>query len=169
MRFLLVFSFSVLTLSVYLYKYLSVDLIEHCEIEKCPFCFGTDLCELFLNSKINLIENNLIEFISNRVGVKNVFYAELFEKKIILKKLAHTVDLKDFDKTICKNCEFIDYTNEILNVLNRENESISNFKLCSETESILFLQEIISENNLKQVWTILKINAEPLLLKVLKT
>lgn len=166
-------SITAVVLSVFIYKHLQVDLIDYCELEKCPFCYGTDLCELFLNLNINLTEDNLNEFITNRFSVKNVLYARLFKEKIVLKKLAHSSELNEFDRNICtaEYCNFnsINYTEEIINILSRKSKEISNFKVCSETAAIAFLQEISSpsfEDNLIHLWTTIKINAEPLLLQV---
>lgn len=169
--------------SAFVYKCVKVDLVQQCELEKCPFCYGTDLCELFLSFKINIFEDSLSEFIANRFGVKNVFYAELFGKKIVLKKLAHSNELKCIDESICldnnltKNCDLNsiktnqNYTLQILNNLmsDKQDVIIKNFKVCSKATAFVFIENFTSslnEDNLKHIWTTLKINAEPLLLQV---
>lgn len=165
-------SFSVVVFSIILYEYLKVDLIEQCELEKCPYCYGTDLCKLFFNSSINLVDDSLIELITNHFSVKNVFYAEMYQEKIVLKKLAHTNELQQLDEIVSvqfsKNY-IVNFTKEILNILTVKRKDVSTFKVCSESDAVVFTQEILStitEDNLKHIWTILQINVEPLLLQV---
>lgn len=174
-----VVSLSVLVISVLLSKYLNVNLIEQSELNTCPYCYGTDLCEL-LESKIKLVDDSLSEFFANRFSVKNVFYAELFEEKIVLKKLASAYELRQLDETICRNftnpCNLNlikderNFTDEILNSLTTNTQGVvADFKVCSEATASVFLQEILSSRNerdLKHIWTTLQVNAEPLLLQV---
>lgn len=174
-----VVSLSVLVFSVLLNKYLNVDLIEQSELKKCPYCYGTDLCEM-LNFKIKLVDDSLSEFIANRFSVKNVLYAKLFEEKIVLKKLARAYELQQLDQAICsdftKPCDLNliqdnrNFTDEILNSLTAKTQDVvADFKVCSKAAASVFLQEILSstnERNLKHIWTILQVNAEPLLLQV---
>lgn len=172
-------SLSVLVISALLYKYLKVDLIEKSDMEKCPYCYGTDLCELFLDFKVNIADDSLHEIIINRFSVKNVFYAKLFEQKIVLKKLAHAHELQKLDETICvnfqKRCDLNlikdnrNFTSKILNTLTAKSQDVTSFKVCSKTSALVFLQEIslsATADNLKHIWTTLQVNAEPLLLQV---
>lgn len=175
-------SFSVLVLSVVLYKYLKIDLIKYCEREKCPYCYGTDLCEFFTNNTVNIVDETFTKFFTNRFSVKNVIYAELFGENVVLKKLVHTKQLLEFDELICtdnklgKGCnislvnDYHNYTDKILEVLNTKNRQLAAFKLCSEKGANVFAYEIFSKyktpEELKHVWTALKLNVEPLLLEV---
>lgn len=183
-----VFSVGLVAVGIVLYKYLKVDLIEQCESDKCPYCYGTDLCELFQTNKITLSEDTLAKFFTNRFSVKNVFYAKLHDENIILKKFAHAEELEEFDNTICtsnsleKGCNLSlitdshNYAEAILSVLTTtSSDYVNNFKICSESSAAAFIQEITSyptksstEENLKHIWTSLKLSAEPLLLKVMK-
>lgn len=165
----LIFSLSVIVVSFVLYKYLKIDLIKHCELEKCPYCYGTDLCELFVNGNIKIYEDTLTKFFINHFSVKNVLYAKLFEESIVLKKLAHASELQKFDDKNNRGNNR-NFSDEILKSLTTKNQQVSNFKVCSKTAAVAFAQKFFShsstEENLKHIWTILSLNVEPLLLKV---
>lgn len=172
-------SSSVIALGIVLFEYLKVDLIKLCELEKCPYCYGTDLCELVLKNVIKVREDTSMTFLTNHFSVKNVIYATLFDDNIILKKLAHLEELEKLDKTICpeENCNLTlisynrNYTQEIFDILTTEHKDIvKNFKVCSKTAAAAFLKEVSShfleEKKLTHIWTLLNLNVEPLLLKV---
>lgn len=174
-----------LMLSVFVYRHLKINLVDLCDLSKCPYCYGTDLCVYFKNGDVTLVTDSLDSLIFNYVNTKNVYLAKFHNKSVIIKKLAHDKEISEFDDLLCterglgSDCsvseihDVFDYKSELVMFLNHS-EYLSNFKTCSEDATMLFLDlilrnkpENVSEDiYMRQVWTILKLNVEPLLLQV---
>lgn len=173
-----IFSVGVLIVSVVFYKYLRIDLIELCDLDKCPYCYGTDLCGLFQDGKVTLSMSTPVKIFSNHFSAKNVFYGKCFNEHVVLKKLAHENELREFDEVVCNinnletecNLSVINdthsYKQEVLNLLNDKNRQVVSLKVCSEPAAAALMGEFVSQHDLKTVWTLLMVNAEPLILKV---
>ncbi|XP_057326426.1 divergent protein kinase domain 2A isoform X1 [Microplitis mediator] len=173
---------------------LSPDLIELTELSKCPACYGTCACaKIFSNSfKIDFL--NFYTILSHLFAAKNVFYGSIGKTKIVFKKLAHDQELKLFDDMICENenlshlcvnvnknhndidCDVnkIDYLSLIKSEVSL-NISNANAKLvlCPNTnhlENLLNLSQnyTFSNNDYIYLWTLIKINPEPIILKILR-
>lgn len=155
------------------------------DIDKCPFCYGNNLCALFDNNQISFDNLTFFEKISNIINIKNVYYASYNQTKVILKKLGHNYELDNVDKTICKNhltencppystCYTEDFTTNIIEYLLRDTKNIPvNLKLCSlatinkYTDVIFALNSHLNISVMSaNIWTTLLANAEPLLLQV---
>ncbi|KAJ8975998.1 hypothetical protein NQ317_006295 [Molorchus minor] len=84
------------------------------------------------------------------------FFAEFEGKKVVLKKLAHTSELKELG-------HFSGDFNEIKNKL--VSDSSEHFKICNIDTAELFLQKLIPRDP-QNIQTILYVNAEPILLEM---
>lgn len=169
-----------------LYYYISYPIFDICEFEKCPYCYGIDQCEQFIDNKITLKTDSVVTFIRNYVSVKNVFLASASggANTVILKKLGHDGELNNLDKLVCSEisydnmCNFsvkhdvFNYTEKIVTFLNNASE-FRNFRSCSENTSDVFVKSIFQTGNtvvhdsrITNIWTILQVNVEPLMLQV---
>lgn len=181
-----VFLLSIATVFVGIFYYYTTDsILDMCELEKCPFCYGIDQCELFQQNKITLKTDSFLTFIYNHISVKNVFSAKLGSDNVILKKLGHSAELSSLDKLVCSEisrdnfCNFsenphsLNYTDKVITFLNNAID-FKNFKTCSEDTSVLFINSVlktisngvVNDTYMKNVWTILQVNVEPLMLRV---
>ncbi|XP_045601998.1 divergent protein kinase domain 2A [Procambarus clarkii] len=76
-------------------------------LHTCPACYGQTLCSHLLHdeysstTKIQLTGFSTWK-IMNFFNVKNVYYGESAENSVVLKKLAHDSELKEFDSNLCK-------------------------------------------------------------------
>ena len=83
-------------------KYLlKIDLSNHkvLEIEKCPACYGDDLCPEFIHGNIEISNQNFWTVVFN---AKNVYFGLYKGHDVVLKKLAHTKELETFDRKLCE-------------------------------------------------------------------
>ncbi|XP_076046562.1 divergent protein kinase domain 2A isoform X2 [Oratosquilla oratoria] len=81
---------------------------EFLELDTCPACYGQTLCHDFPllgkhRNKASFIELDFYSGLkpTKLVNVKNVYYAKWGHNFIVLKKLAHDSELKEFDQTLC--------------------------------------------------------------------
>lgn len=156
------------------------------DIEKCPFCYGDNLCALFDNNEISFSNLTLSEKICNMVNMKNVYLANYNHVKVVLKKLGHTWELAKIDNIICKDqydencppyfdCYDMDYTFKITEYFLTDNEDFpKNMKLCSLSTIHQFMDNIFSFYShcntsvmTANIWTLILANSEPLLLQVI--
>ena len=72
---------------------------EVLEIEKCPACFGEDLCPEFFHGTIQLKDFALWQSLFNE---KNIYFGHYKGKDVVLKKLAHDKELLKFERRICE-------------------------------------------------------------------
>lgn len=190
----------ILALSNSLYFYLKLDEI-HINDESflnklsCPLCYGEDMCSsLETNSKYPIsLESEFLNtyFVQSLFNVKNVFKGieNYTNKKIILKKLAHDSELKEFDDNE-HNCllriesepclsnlaiynrtlltKRIDFTSfqAFVNYLNIESMKCASQRLMNLTFKTdpEFSQNYFNKNLM--ILTTLKLNIEPIILRV---
>ncbi|XP_042864550.1 divergent protein kinase domain 2A-like [Penaeus japonicus] len=98
----------VITLIFFYGWYQKVDDIV--DLETCPACYGQTLCSTLVGHQEPLSERlQLTSFskwkILNLVNVKNVYYGEMRDMPVVLKKLAHSSELREFDERVCKVAE----------------------------------------------------------------
>ncbi|KAK5647104.1 hypothetical protein RI129_005568 [Pyrocoelia pectoralis] len=138
-------------LSMLLYKFINLNLHSVCEIDKCP---TPNLC----SENIRLQSNSFVEFFSNYFGVKNIFYG-LYNnnQKVVIKKLRRYLEL---NKLLKNDGDLYD----------KMSKSNANFKMCSAKLFARFFDLVVAENPaMESYWlSVLSINAEPLVLQVLK-
>lgn len=160
------------------------------ELHKCPICFGTSACEY--SHEVDIILNDLHSIFSYYLGVKNVFFGSFNENKVVLKKLAQSSELNEFDKMLCENansshvCSFnIPVKDSIFNInfreliekqvsLDFERDNFNRLSLCPSVEHLNNLLRYVYQNNKDidpkvldiNIWTLTVLNPEPLILQV---
>ncbi|XP_074112721.1 divergent protein kinase domain 2A isoform X2 [Cotesia typhae] len=163
------------------------------ELSKCPACYGTTACAKIFDSDLSFEFYDLFTTLSHLFAAKNVFYATLEGTRVVLKKLAHNNEFYLFDRMICEskklkhlcidninknnNVEIFDeeyylslIVSEVsLNVINGNSKLI----LCPTTghlKNIFNLSQNYTfyENDYINLWTLIKINPEPIILQILK-
>ncbi|KAF2898964.1 hypothetical protein ILUMI_07225 [Ignelater luminosus] len=161
-------------------RIINYPLINLCALEKCPFCYGTDLCDEFENGKFEFKISSFENVIANLFSVKNVYYAIYKNRSVVLKKLAHDYELDELDQFIHENYVGSRISNkDILEILYPKgdlignNYVVENFHLCTHKTAENFFQQIkwYEDPNevIEQVWYTIKVNVEPLLLKILSS
>lgn len=173
---------------LYWYIYTTPILPDKCETEKCPYCFGMESCDLFQSDDIKLSSNSFRMIVNNYFSIKNVYRAnDGDDNRFVLKKLGDYGEFLDLDHLIClKNnmptdCKItnvvndaVDYYGAIKEVLVNDGSSkINKLKICSEVLIDDLIEYYFRKTNckiredcLKNLWTILQINPEPLILMV---
>lgn len=178
---------AILLLSTILHYYVTNGYNVKLEIEKCPFCYGTNLCPAFENLEINFDDLSYSDTFFNLLNTKNVYISNYNTRKVILKKLAHDSELNDIDKKICTSKNLTedecppfpesknDYTNRIIEFLSNENNTIvMNLNICSRSTLEKFINVVFAHYAhlntsymTANIWTTLLANAEPLFLQVI--
>lgn len=125
---------------------------------QCPFCYGTNLCKDVV--RITLQYNTFTSIFNNLLSVKNIFFAEFDRKAVVLKKLGHDSELKQITKSQTIDEEFL------LNYLD-DGSSSKGLKTCNRNVSKIFIKNM-KGFELEEIWTILQVNAEPLILTILQ-
>lgn len=157
------------------------------EQHKCPVCYGVSACHDIY--KINLLWHDINAIISHLFDVKNVFFATYNQSKVVLKKLAQSSELKAFDVTFCKilhleyPCSNVpldryvaDFYNHIKETLTSDfsKDDTSRLRLCPTIQHFDDLFHNVHLNNkhiaptqyLINLWTLVSLNPEPLILQV---
>ncbi|XP_037075874.1 divergent protein kinase domain 2A-like [Pollicipes pollicipes] len=73
------------------------------ETTKCPVCFGDTSCFMLHSSNMHVVKLTGLSKVSlfNYINVKNVFYGKYKGSDIVLKKLAHDAEFRQFDQLVC--------------------------------------------------------------------
>lgn len=141
--------------------------------ENCHFCYGFTSCHLLDINELTFDHSDLSAIFSNYFGSKNVYFVKRRNKKMVFKQLASDAELQEFDEISFKfrNKNDIDFLTYIKKVVSTDmNDTNSKLRLCPNTKNInLLFQNRLSNNSFsyKIVWTLLKINPEPLILQVM--
>eukprot|EP00058_Branchiostoma_floridae_P007590 XP_002593078.1 hypothetical protein BRAFLDRAFT_72848 [Branchiostoma floridae] len=69
--------------------------------DKCPACFGTDLCEEFENGKILFKYSSRLRIL-DIFNIKNVYFAIYEGMEVALKRLGHNSEFDQLDRWICE-------------------------------------------------------------------
>lgn len=160
-------------IGILLNYYTNFSLLDKCELDKCPYCFGEDYCFHFQSDMIKLEQSTFQSVFNNYFSVKNVYSAHVNNKHLIMKKLGSNDDFNLLDN-LNEQSDSNNYEPEIKDyLLITNNHQVKAFKVCSEAivDDIIqfYLQETkckYKQNCLKNLWTILQINPEPLMLMV---
>lgn len=160
------------------------------ELHKCPACYGVSACHNI--HKVTILWNDVHTLLSFLFGIKNVFFGIYNGNKIVLKKLAHSSELKTLDITFCNilhlqypcsnistevlNKHAADFDEHIKKAITSEfsNDDSSRLRLCPTIQHLNDLfYNIRPKNNhtdptehLINLWTLIFINPEPLILQV---
>lgn len=159
MKYGLIVAMLAASIAVYLRIFKSV--ISLTDYSKCPLCYGTKLCSDIEHEKIKLEYNSFSDFFYNVFSVKNVYFGSYNNnQKVVLKKLGHQNELDQIQTTLSK---FTDET-LILEKMLTDNK----LKICTAKTAKAVLGKLTENYTLMEIWTILHINAEPLILTLLK-
>lgn len=157
------------------------------ELHKCPACYGVSVCHDI--HKVNLLWNNINAIISHLFGVKNVFFGTYGQSKVVLKKLAHSSELKALDVALCSklhlgypcsNIPLDRYAADFYDLIRKtitsdySKDDTSRLRLCPQIGHLDDLFYNVHLNNelidptqyLINLWTLVSINPEPLILQV---
>lgn len=158
------------------------------DLNRCPACYGVSVCPELYSNQIILESGH---HWSRLFNAKNIYYGfTKSNKRVVLKKLAHDWELKEFDSNLCstwklkRNCR----PSDLLNVSKIEEKIIQMVQynltwpdteprkglvLCPYAYSIFDLIQPMMKNkkssvqsDLVNLWTMLSINPEPLVLQV---
>ncbi|XP_059055922.1 divergent protein kinase domain 2A [Achroia grisella] len=176
--------------SVLLFGDLKTPRIMHLtELETCPACYGISVCPELYSNQIILESSHRWMGIFN---AKNIYYGfTKSNRRVVLKKLSHDWELKEFDSKICKewhlkhNCKPIHLLNasnmnEKIIELVQYNLSFPDMEprkglvLCPYAYSIYDLVQPVLNNkksnyrsDMINLWTMLSINPEPVILQII--
>lgn len=168
--------------------------LRNAEVESCPACYGLDMCSAVSNQDIDYYcpRFGAFSFIS-LFGVKNVHFAcSQSYGDIVMKKLGHTSELYLLDEKACnavgqsRDCDFhllahptFDVEKKIGEVVRyKENLESDGFGmiLCPNTKNLKELlsgfmlddngTSVLNSIVLANIWTIVNINPEPVIMKV---
>ncbi|XP_043254568.1 divergent protein kinase domain 2A-like [Colletes gigas] len=167
------------------------DVDHLIELHKCPACFGTSACNDI--RKVDITPYDSYSAFSYFFGVKNVFFGFLDGNKVLLKKLAHSTELNEFDRMLCENKNFAHIcTRDLEKLYNETNinfyelvvqevtldftkDNLSRLRVCPNTQRLSNLLQHIYLNNKHvdskildiNIWTSIVLNPEPLILQIL--
>lgn len=165
------------------------DIASFVDDKKCPACYGIELCPEFYAGDI-VFYKDFQSSLSHYVNAKNVYSAKYKKAggSVVLKKLGQDWELKSLDSKACQmfgsrsDCNFdnltkIDLWDDIIRMVEfygrHGNVYQTGLTLCPTTDGIFELLKPYEVNNthgekilLANVWSILSINPEPILLKV---
>lgn len=169
-------------------SYLSVTHLA--EIHKCPACYGVSLCHNI--HKVNLLWHDLNIILFYLFGDENVFFGTYNQNKVVLKKLARSSELEAFDIAYCNklqleypcssvskeklNRHIPDFNDHIKKIITSDfsKDDSRRLRLCPTTQHIddLFYNIYINYKHINpaeyliNLWTLVSINPEPLILQV---
>lgn len=158
------------------------------DLDRCPACYGITVCPELYSNQI-MLESHRWGSIFN---AKNVYHGYTkSNRRVILKKLAHNWELKDFDLKLCSFWN-LQHTCRPINLLNLSNvndkiieavtfnlswpdiEPRKGLVMCPYAYSYSdFIQPVLNNGNsnykvdMLNVWTMLTINPEPIILQVI--
>ncbi|XP_044750417.1 divergent protein kinase domain 2A-like isoform X1 [Coccinella septempunctata] len=162
-----------LAIILYIVSMFKHPLIEKCEVDKCPLCYGTNMCDSMNNSEIELDFSSFDRVFNNLFSVKNVFYGKFKDSEVVLKKLGQDEELVKV-LTMVKTLSTSKYRDFLVNSVldtfyKKDNVNVKDFHVCN-LETAEYLLEYLYQKGLtlEQIWTIKQVNVEPLLLKVFK-
>ncbi|XP_074032779.1 arrestin 1 isoform X2 [Leptinotarsa decemlineata] len=147
-------------LSILIFSSKIKRIMELCHLDACLYCYGDDMCQDVEKNLITLTYDSVTDIIYNLVSVKNVFFAKYKDKKVVLKKLEDESDMEQ-DKSVIGSLNL-----EVLRSMSvGTNNYLSPFCVC-DNETFEVLLGNIKYKTFEHVYTLLRINAEPVLLQI---
>lgn len=159
------------------------DALALAELDSCPACYGVTMCPAFMARRVSLTWS--VANLLNLAGAKNVFLASLRDdgdRVVVLKKLGHDHELAALDAALCGRGGSCHVGEAVLRVSDLYTAVESALRaeegrgvvLCPSAVNLdKLLGKVLSRNKgvsrrtvLANVWTLLNINAEPLVLQV---
>ncbi|XP_023951413.1 divergent protein kinase domain 2A [Bicyclus anynana] len=157
------------------------------DLNRCPACYGVTVCPELYSNQITLDSNQW-----NMFNAKNIYngYTKS-NRRVVLKKLAHDWELKEFDDSLCKkwrlkqDCKAIQLLNisnvdeKLLKIVEYnltwpDTEPRKGLVMCPYAYSLYdFIQPLLNnkregfKSEMINVWTMLSINPEPIILQVI--
>ncbi|XP_026826615.1 deleted in autism protein 1 homolog isoform X2 [Ooceraea biroi] len=158
------------------------------ELHKCPACYGISACRDI--HEVDLLWHDRKAIFSHLFGVKNVFFGTYNRSKVVLKKLAHSFELNAFDVALCEKLDFnypcsnipldrftVDFYHLIEKTITSDfsKDDSSRLRLCPIVYHLDDLLHNVYLNNknvdstefLINLWTLVSVNPEPLILQIL--
>lgn len=156
-------------------------------LHRCPACYGISVCPELYSGQISLDWDTW----AGLFNAKNIFYGiTKSNRRVVLKKLAHNWELKEFDSKICQtfnltnNCKpkhLMNVTNidELLlkmvqyNFTSLSTEPRKGLVICPYAFSLYdLIHPVLHSKDIQtdmiNIWMMLSINPEPIILQVLK-
>ncbi|XP_060518069.1 divergent protein kinase domain 2A-like isoform X1 [Cylas formicarius] len=142
------------------YYWTDLYVINLCEIDSCPVCYGEDLCHRIENKEFHLRMSSILDFVYNFISVKNVYFARFNDIDVVIKKLAHQSDLNRVNRKMIDTIDSdLTRVNFLVNTVKRD------FQVCDSESAQTFL-EVIQFKKSSHLDTLLSVNVEPLLMEV---
>lgn len=163
-------------------------VINLTDLDRCPACYGVTVCPELYSNQIILEPHRW----TNIFNAKNIYYGYTrTNRRVILKKLAHNFELKDFDSKLCSIWNLKDTCSpkSLLNLSNvnekiiqavafnlswQDIEPTKGLVMCPYVYSYSDLIRPVLKNGngnykaeILNIWTMLTINPEPIILQVL--
>lgn len=183
----------IFSISFYCYSLLFGDpklptIMKLTNVQRCPACYGLTVCQELYSNEISLETNGWY----NIFNAKNIYYGYTkSNRKVVLKQLAHDWEFKNFDLKFCKrwklnrNCQ----PKQVINTSNIDEKILKIVKynlswlydeprkglvMCPYATSFYELlhsvpdahKEYLNSHKIN-IWTMLMINPEPLILQVI--
>lgn len=172
---------------------LKMQALHLTDLDRCPVCYGRSICNEIYSNKILVKEHRWQNVFYN--NVQNIYHGYRNTTNVILKKLAFDGQIVKFDKNLCdtfhlnNNCTTNDLFNDTSkSVYSKIIDRVSYQKVdemdprrpvglifCPYPDGIYdFLEPILKNKisiksyreNLLNTWTMLSLNAEPIILQV---
>ncbi|XP_063229062.1 divergent protein kinase domain 2A-like isoform X2 [Bacillus rossius redtenbacheri] len=167
---------------------------ELTEVHKCPSCYGVTACPAFMLGQVELTGASRLVRLLDLVGGRNVMFATHGDRRVVLKRLGNRRELAELDARICREmgrrpgCRVGDAMWKVKDVRSliaslldmpdvspNSSDSYRSLHLCPSTTNVdLFLEKIFlryraigREILYTNIWTMLLINPEPIILQVL--
>jgi serine/threonine protein kinase len=131
-----------------------------CDSRKCPFCYGTDLCRDVEDERISLRYRSFSDLFYNLFSVKNLYFGEYDGVRVVLKKLGHQDELDRIERTTAVSEDIV--------LRSMDSVGVNSLKTCNREVGVSFLTSARRRFDLEQIWTILQVNPEPLMLHILE-
>jgi hypothetical protein len=190
-QFIIIVSAILYIISIAIALFLKLEEIEISDDSfnqesKCPLCYGKSLCKKLKKFKPFQLESKTFAddtYLFNKfVNIKNVYFAKYnFVQKVVIKKLAHNEELKQFDE-FERKCSKADSLNCISKILRSKYKFVTpktfnnhniEFGSCFSDRLIDWMyktyQEYESDDRKivdMSLLTTLKINPEPIVLQM---
>lgn len=166
------------------------DPLPLSEFDKCPACYGVSVCDEIVKGNIKITPFGLYSAIAHVIASKNVFFGTMGQTRVVLKKLAHSYELRALDEIICGNKSFsslcpghrtntkyesdINFRSLVVRAITSSFlvPDASSLRLCPNAHHFdeLFANVYANGVDHKDVylWTLISVNPEPLVLQVRK-
>ncbi|CAH1990354.1 unnamed protein product [Acanthoscelides obtectus] len=140
-----------------LYKCMQKTVLDLCELDSCPLCYGTNMCSEIQAGNVTLQYNTLKSAFYNIFSVKNVYFAKCGGKNCILKKLVHRHEFLEIGSHGDTEMELVKYLMSV--------SDIKKFKICNQHTAEEFLKQL-KYDDIRHIDILLQLNVEPLLLQI---